>query len=513
MLATVRRTVATGLERAARAVMPMQVRNSTLFDAGANTRRTIGWRAPTSSANQAILANLTTIRDRSRAATRNHGYANSVITSLVSEIVGTGIKPMCLADDVAFRKQLQALWLRWTDQSDADGQSDFYGQQTQAVRTWLEGGEAFARVRMRDFGDGLAVPLQVQVLEPELCPHSYTILQPRIRAGIEFSPIGKRVAYYFHPSRPELDDFDASQLRRVPADSVSHLFLPLRPGQLRGLPHLTQALITLNELDKCDDAIVLRQQLANMFVGFITRPQPALGDAEETNPLTGAEQTLDADSKQYLAFEPGTLQELEEGEAMQFSTPPEANGYADFMKQALRGVAAATGVPYEVITTDMSGINDRLVRVIFTLFRRRVQALQHQVVVYQFCRPIWKAFMDRVFLSGALPIPLEYLQNPEPWARVKWMPQAWPYLHPVQDVEAEQKAVRNGFKSRAAVVSERGEDVETIDAEQAADNARADALGLKFDSDGRTKAAPSAAPSATADDPPEPVKEPEEVAA
>jgi capsid protein len=65
------------------------------------------------------------------------------------------------------------------------------------------------------------------------------------------------------------------------------------------------------------------------------------------------------------------------------------------------------------------------------------------------------------------------------------MPQAWPYIHPVQDVEAAQLEVRNGLASRSGKVSERGDDVEVIDAEQAADNTRADELGLKYDSDGR----------------------------
>src|SRR5687768_17896336 len=56
-------------------------------------------------------------------------------------------------------------------------------------------------------------------------------------------------------------DLDSGQLRRVPAESVIHLYDPLRPGQLRGIPHLTQALIKLHEVDKYDDAVLLRQQL------------------------------------------------------------------------------------------------------------------------------------------------------------------------------------------------------------------------------------------------------------
>lgn len=484
-------------------VVPV-VRNSALYEAGSQTRRTIGWRAPTASANAGVLSNLTTLRDRSRAATRNDGYAKGIVDKKVANVIGTGIKPMSLApasvvvphpvtgQPVPLPEAIEALWLLWTDESDADGLLDFYGQQEQAVRAMLEGGESFTRIRPRALEDGLSVPLQLQVLEPELCPHTHNAWSAdvRIRAGIEFNRIGRRVAYWLHPARPELDDYDASQLRPVPAHNIAHLFEPLRPGQLRGLPVLTQALITLHETGKYKDATILKQQLSNMFVAFLKRP-PMTGDAELLHPMSGQPVQASDDGKPLLPLEPGMFQELDPGQEVQFSTPPPATGYPDFMRQVLFGVAAATNVPYEVLTGDMRGVNDRTVRVVLNEFRRHVQALQHHLVVHQFCRPIWQAWMDRVFLSQALPIPLDYLANPKPWTAVKWVAQGWPYIHPVQDIEADKQAVRSGFTSRSGVVSGRGEDVGVIDREQAEDNARADRLRLRYDSDGRTPASAS----------------------
>jgi capsid protein len=62
-------------------------------------------------------------------------------------------------------------------------------------------------------------------------------------------------------------------------------------------------------------------------------------------------------------------------------------------------------------------------------------------------------------------------------------------------------AVRSGFKARAEVVSEQGYDAEQIDAEQARDNARADALGLSHDSDGRRAATDPTKAAGAADEP------------
>jgi lambda family phage portal protein len=495
---TVRRTVLLdAYGRPARVI----VRNAAAYEAGSTgTRRTTGWYAPSTTANEALLANLTTLRQRSRAATRNDGYAKGAIEKLVSAIIGTGIKPLSQAPDADFRKAVQALWLRWTDESDADGQLDFYGQEAQAVRCWLEGGEAFGRLRPRLLTDGLTVPLQVQNLEPELCPHDYNVYSSasRIRAGIEFDGIGRRVAFWFHPSRPEYDDFDASRRVRLPAESVVHLFEPLRAGQLRGLPHLTQALIDLYELDQYDDAQLVRQKLANMFAGFIKRP-PTIGDAEALNPLTGLTATT-LNDQPLASLEPGLMQELDPGEEIDWSDPPEAPGYPDFMRQQLFGVAAATGVPYELLTGDMRGVNDRTVRVLLNEFRGRVSAWQHSIVAHRYCRPIWRAWLERAFLAGAIPMPADYLANPGPWLAVKWTPPRVPYIQPVQDIDAQKAAIRAGLTSRSATVSEYGDDAEAIDLEQAMDNERADRLGLKYDSDGRQASGGPKAPS----DPPDP---------
>lgn len=493
-MATRRRATTTAVRRKA-APASTRVR-AAMHESAAVTRRTVGWRAPTASPNAAILSSLATLRDRSRAATRNNGYAKGAIDKLVSNIVGTGVAPLIKADDPAFRRQLGALWLRWTDESDADGLLDFYGQQAQAVRGWLEGGEAFVRIRSRLTSDGLPVPLQIQIVEPELCPYTYDATLPNgnmVRAGIEFNAIGKRVAYHFYQSRPgDVDEIDTFQLRRVPAESVVHLYDPLRPGQLRGVPQLTQALVKLYELDKFDDATLLRQQLQNMFVGFLTHD--AGSESDPVNLVTGEVPATSPDDKPMIQLEPGMFHELEAGDDVRFSDPPDASPtYPAFVKQQLFSIASATGVPYEVLTGDMSAVNDRTVRVILSEFRRRVQTWQHQILAFQFCRRVWTAWVDRIFVSGVLPIPAAYVENPEPWNRVKWMAQGWPYLHPVQDVEATKAAIRTGLTSRAAAVAEQGDDAEVIDAEQQADNVRADALGLRYDSDARDDAGPAAA--------------------
>src|SRR5690606_2000540 len=49
--------------------------SGSLYEAGSHSRRTRSWYAPETTANDAVLGDLTTVRNRSREATRNDGFA------------------------------------------------------------------------------------------------------------------------------------------------------------------------------------------------------------------------------------------------------------------------------------------------------------------------------------------------------------------------------------------------------------------------------------------------------
>jgi lambda family phage portal protein len=461
------------------------------YDAASQTRRARTWRAPTIGANDSVLPSLALLRARARALVRNDGYARAAIDRLVSNIVGGGLVPQSQAPDDAFRDAVQRAWLRWTDEADAAGRLDLYGLQAQAVRSWLEAGEVFVRIRSRRPEDGLSVPMQLELLEPEYVPVEYSITTRdgnRVRAGIEFDALGRRVAYWVHRHRPgALQDLDTAQLVRLPAgdglvrERVLHLYEPLRPGQLRGVPVLTQALLRLRDLDLFSDATLLRQQLANMFVGFLV---PGHGAVDAGTDFRGQPIERDAEGRGVVGLEPGLFHELAPGADVKFAEPPAPQGFADFARAQLMAAAVAADVPYELLTGDLRDVSDRAVRVVLQEFRRRVEQRQHHLVVYQFCRPVWAAWFAHALMAGAIPVPPRAADDPA-WSAVEWIAPAWPALHPVQDVEAERAMVRAGFKSRTQVAKERGYDVEALDREIAADNARADRLGLTLDSDPR----------------------------
>jgi lambda family phage portal protein len=475
---------------------------SSTYGAASTGRRSRVWGGVNGGPN-VPATNLPTLRNRSRDAVRNDPLADSAVDVAVTNIIGTGIKPQFATSDSGLNKELADAWLAWTDESSPDEGLDFYGQQALAVRSMVEGGEAFGRFRLRRAADNMSVPLQIQLLEGEHCPTEMSEAFDRntIVSGIEFTPIGQRAAYWLYRSHPYDGTnarLDLGQPVRVPASEVFHLRQIRRPGQVRGEPWLTRALVKLNELAQYDDAELVRKKIAAMFVGFRRRPMPDGVTADELAEIWGEAETEDGVG--HVSMEPGTMQDLDPGEDVEFSAPVDVGGsYEVFLREQRRAVAVAAGVLYEQVTGDYSKVNDRTFRASVNEFRRRCQMWQHHLAVYQMCRPTHRKWISAAVLSRRI-VPPRLMADTD-LIKVKWVPQGWAYIHPVQDVQSQQMAVRSGFKSRAEVVSEQGYDAEQIDAEQARDNARADALGLSHDSDGRRAATDPTKAAAVADEP------------
>jgi lambda family phage portal protein len=471
-------------------VVPGRLKASSYEAASSAGARARSWQTPNSGPNAAAVQNLPLMRSRARDAIRNDPWAKTAIARLVSNTIGTGIQPHPQHPDKAIAKQQKQLWDDWVKEADADGLLDFYGQQTLAARAFFSDGETLLRRRFR-FDDGLSVPLQVQLMEADQLPVEKNGVRPNggeIVNGIEFDGDDRRLAYHLYRRHPgEYNRLNATGMATVavPADDIAHVFQPLRAGQVRGVPELSTVLLRLHSLDNFDDAVLFRQEISNLFAGFLVKPdtEPGLpGD-----PVTGEGLEFDSDGfSPVVSLEPGTIQELAPGEDMRFATPPGAGtDYSPFMRQQLMAAAASVGMPYEILTGDLRDVSDRVLRVLLNEFRRSVEQVQWNIFIHQYCRRVWGWWVDACVLSGAMDMP-DFHRTRREYLRVRWVPQGWPYIHPVQDVNAQKLAIRSGLTSRSASILKQGEDPEQVDQENAADNARADALGLRYDTDPRS---------------------------
>ena len=485
------------------------------FEAGLSSRRLKGFQPSRAHLNTLIAAAGPDITARARWLIRNNGYAANAIESWAGNVVGAGIKPSSLIKDAKLKAAVQELWLEWTDEADAEGFTDLYGLQRRAAREVFIAGEVFFRFRPRRPQDGLTVPLQLQMLPSEMLPLNRNETGPSgnvIRQGIEFDAIGRRVAYHFlrrHPGDTPIPALPArscgsprarsctSLIRstpdscgacragetvRIPASEIVHVIDPVDAGQLRGVSRFAAGIVKLFLLDQYDDAELDRKKVAAMHALFITTPAP---DA----PLDAAE-GRDENDERTMDLQPGQITMLEPGEEVQTSAPADVGQtYEPFQYRTLLQVSAALGVPYAYLSNDMLKANYSNSRLALLEFRRRIEAYQHAVIVWQLCRQVWARWMDTAVMAGALQV-ADYETTRRATLACAWLPPKWDWVDPLKDARAEIEQIDAGLKSRTQALAERGYDAEQVDTEIAADKAREKSLGLVFGSSS-TAAAPA----------------------
>ena len=446
-------------------------------------RRTDGWVTAGTGANAEIAPASARLRDRSRDLVRNNPYAAKAVGALVSNLVGTGIVPRARSKRTSAARQADQLWLQFAATCDADGLTDFGGLQALIVRSLVESGEVIVRFRDRRVDDGLPVPLQLQVLEPDhldsaktedLADGGYVV------NGIEFDALGRRRAYWLFPVHPGDSRGRVLSSRPVPARQVMHIFERLRPGQVRGVPWFASVILKLRDLDDYDDAELMRKKIEACFAAFVTGAQD-----EETlgKPSVGSS------GDRIESFEPGMIEYLEPGKDVKFASPSANGDYADYMRMQLHAVAAGVGLTYELLTGDLSQVNYSSIRAGLIEFRRRMESLQWQLLVPGLCQPVWARFVELAQAAGKLP---------EGEITAEWTAPRFEAVDPLKDIQADILAVRAGVMTLKEAIARQGYDPAQVLAEIAATNAELDAAGITLDTDprrstktGQEKAAPS----------------------
>jgi len=448
---------------------------------GASTKRRMAGKGTTvTGPNAPIERNLQTLVARSHNAVRNNAYAAKAKEAYIANLVGTGIKPQW-GDE-----RIQSLWDRWAGECDADGVDNFYGLQSLAAGAQFESGEALGRIRYRRTSDGLSVPMQVQVIEPEhLDPTFSRAFDGRlIKMGIEFDGIGSRTAYHlwrFHPHERLTSEVNTRV--PVPADSIVHMYRRGRPGQLRGVPELTSVIVRLYEIDEMQDATLARQKLSQLFGAFVRRK--TAHDPEDDGPLFGELVSMPGEAEPLDEFTPGGIHYLEDDEEVSFSNPPDIQSqYTEWLRSELLAVAAGAGITYEQLTGDLKGVNYSSIRAGLLEFRRRAESLQAMLLVHQWCRRIAAKWLDVAVTSGALSLP-NYWRNRAQYLAIDWIAPKWAWVDPLKESTADLLEVRAGFKPRSEAAGERGWSIEQLDAEIDKGHQSADRYGLLLDSDPR----------------------------
>jgi lambda family phage portal protein len=464
---------ARGLRRIrARVATDLLVRH---YEAAAAGRRTQGWRRSAGDANAVVGASLASLREHARDLVRNNPHATRAIGTITNQVVGWGIvaKPMPVHEGAA------KAWAAWagTTACDADGRHDFAGLQKLALRSVVESGEVLVRRRWRLPTDGLPLPFQLQLLEPDYIDTARTGIRlpngGRIVHGVEFDALGRRVAYWLFPEHPgaALSMFTAGSLGgssiRVRAENILHVFHQDRVGQVRAATWFAPILLKLKDYDEYDDAQLMKQKIA-ACLAVITCDVDGTGA-----PLGTGDDTTNPGIDM---LEPGAILNVPPGRSVEVVQPPSVREFADYSEASLRTIAAGIGVTYEDLTGDYTDLPFSAARMSRLAHQSRLDDWRWRTMIPQFCEPVWNWAMEAAMIMALVA---------EPAPRAAWTAPPAPYIDPEKEGLAFQRTIRGGAQSWSESVRERGFDPDEVLAEMAADNAKFDRLHLILDSDAR----------------------------
>ncbi len=434
------------------------------YDAASTSRRTQGWPRGTSDPNAPHAgASLSRLRELARDLERNNPYAvGGILDTIETDAVGWGIVPT--EDHEAFKA--------WSESTacDADARSNLAGLTKTVMRTIPRDGEILVRRRWRTPSDGLPLPFQIQLLEADYLDTAKE--GPiegggRIVQGVEFDPLGRRVAYWLfreHPGSTSVRRSFASGSYRVPATEILHCFKPGRAGQVRGASWFSSVNGKFRDYDEFDDATLMTQKVASCLsiVSIdVDGASPSVGAVSPTDPTTEK-------------LGPGMVLHGAPGRDIKVVQPPRVGDFGPYSATQLRAIGKPFGVTYEAMTGDFSNVNFSSARMGRLGYQGKLDDWRDRILIQQFLNGVWAWAMEAAAVMGLPVVPT-----------TDWTAPALPMLEPDKEGSAARNNIRAGVSTISETIRERGYNPKRFLRELADDFEQLDKLGLILDCDPR----------------------------
>ena len=424
-----------------------------------------GWIPPQDSADAALLADLPTLRKRSRDLNRNDGLASGITSTIVTNTVGTGLNPQSRPDaeglgitdeqGESFANNTERNWKRWTKEADAGNRMHFNELTALVERQILENGEVLLLpVRAND--PNRFLPLAFEVIEADrLQTPTGQVSNRTIRSGVELGDRGQPIAYWINPHHPG----DTALGRSAPTSSkdfirypamndrtgepnILHLYWTKRPRQTRGEPFFSSVLTHFKDLSDYMEAELVAARIQACFALIFESEDPySSGQGNATG--------TDAGGNRLEEIEPGTVHYASQGEKAHMIQPTRpGNTFDAFVDKIVRMIGASLGLPYELVMKDFSKTNYSSARAAL-LEARRFFKNRQVWLASRLCDPLWTMVQREAWIAGHLPGVNLFQDTAAMWLNVKWIAPGWGWVDPVKEVKASLEAINGGLSTLA----------------------------------------------------------------
>lgn len=423
------------------------------------------WNPGNGSPTTDAVADLPMLRERSRDQMRNNGVAAGALNGAVTGTVGTGLSAnpapdheylgISLEEAKAWARDTRRRFETWAASADCDvaRTCDFYDQQSLGKRAWLESGDAFV-LTPRVAHPGRPARLALQIIEGDrVCNPNRSANTPTLIEGVELDPVTQAPLRY-HFARRHPGDYFAGGNTWDSRDAygpngrrnVLHLFNPLRPSQVRGIPWLAPILEPLKQLDRWTENELNAAVTSSLFAVFAKMDPQAFqdifdGDGESESLIKQRSQwTGDLDSGKAINLLPG-----EELGSVSSSRPNPL--FDPFWTAMVRQIGMALEIPFEVLVmhfqSSYSAARGALLMA-WKFYRGR-----RELLAKKFCQPVYELWLADEVVEGRIAAPAFFADDMvrAAWSRCLWTGDGPGTIDPGKEVSAAEKRVALGIST------------------------------------------------------------------
>jgi len=432
-----------------------------------------GWNPGVADADGDISPDLVDLRAYSRDLARTSALAGGAISTVVTNVVGTGLAAQPAPDfdflgitDEAEQKAWLATakreWQLFCESTDCDitRQQDFYALQATAFRSALESGDVFLIPTMA--GQGAPYRLALQMVEADrVCNPGWAADTHRLVQGVELDANGAPVTYHIANRHPGARHRAGTEWTPVPAfgensrRNVLHLFDRRRPGQTRGVPYLAGVIEPLKQLKRYSEAEISAAVISAAFAVFVKM------DPEAFQSLFDADGTRDTYLKSALGWDgrvptanmdaPGKAVNLLPGESIEAPDLGRPNAQFDpFFMACAKQIGIGLELPVEVLLkafeSSYSAARAALLDA-WRFFRGRRAWLAAGV-----CQPVYALWLEEAVALGRIRAP-GFFADPayrRAWSGAVWTGDGPGSIDPMKEVDAAIARIDAGISTLAA---------------------------------------------------------------
>lgn len=389
------------------------------------------------------------LRQIARYEFANSAYCAGLVLTLAGDIIGTGprLQSQLLGRDADNR----IIEERWTEYAESIGLAENLNT---AVQADVRDGETLCLLSGNpQITDGPQLdPLWLE------CDHLTTPLgaMPRDTRnwtdGIALDNRGRPASYQILRQHPGDMFFGVSSADYdvLPASSVIHLFRKDRPGQLRGVPQITQSLPIYAQLRRWTQATLTAAEIAADFAVLLTSQigSGVLPDTEDEAAECG-------EAFSTTEIERGLMTQLPDGtDAKQMKSEHPNQAYEPFKHELLKESGRPVNAPFNVSAGDSSPYNFSSAKMDRGLYTTSIRCNRERYRRTCIERIFNEWYREGRMIDGYLPADL-----PDRLPRA-WYWTGFDSIDPLKEANADHQRLADGQTTLQELLAEQGKDWE-----------------------------------------------------